>query len=104
MKLNALELKKELNLELLNWSLTSKSGIIRIVSRDQIQGRYFGEVVGSIWTLAEEADHHPEILLQYNEIKISLITHDEPGITSKDIEMAKKIDSLLLRFFKITKI
>lgn len=104
MKLNALELKKELNLELLNWSLTSKSGIIRIVSRDQIQGRYFGEVVGSIWTLAEEADHHPGILLQYNEIKISLITHDECGITSKDIKMAKKIDSLLLRFFKITKI
>ena len=104
MKLNALELKKELNLELLNWSLTSKSGIIRIVSRDQIQGRYFGEVVESIWTLAEEADHHPGILLQYNEIKISLITHDEQGITSKDIEMAKKIDSLLLRFFKITKI
>jgi len=103
-KLNALELKKELNLELLNWSLTSKSGIIRIVSRDQIQCRYFGEVVGSIWTLAEEADHHPGILLQYNEIKISLITHDEQGITSKDIEMAKKIDSLLLRFFKITKI
>ena len=54
--------------------------------------------------MAEEADHHPGILLQYNEIKISLITHDEQGITSKDIEMAKKIDSLLLRFFKITKI
>mgnify|MGYP001302232462 CR=1 FL=1 len=104
MKLNALELKKKLNLELLNWSLTSKGEIVRSISRNQIQGKYFGEIVESIWTLAEEADHHPGILLQYNEIKISLITHDECGITSKDIKMAKKIDSLLLRFFKITKI
>lgn len=104
MKLNTSELNKKLNLELLSWSLTSEGEIVRTVSRNQIQGRYFGEVVQSVWTLAEEADHHPSILLQYNEIKISLITHDEPGITSKDIEMAKKIDSLLLRFFKITKI
>ena len=104
MKLNASELKKKLNLDLLSWSLTSEGEIVRTVSRNQIQGRYFGEVVESIWTLAEEADHHPGILLQYNEIKITLVTHDEAGVTLKDIEMAKKIDSLLLRFFKVSKI
>lgn len=104
MKLEVLDLKKKLDLDLSNWSLTSNGEILRVIGRKEVQGIYFGEIIESIWSLAEEIDHHPDILLQYNEIKITLVTHDEAGVTLKDIEMAKKIDSLLLRFFKVSKI
>ena len=104
MKLEVLDLKKKLDLDLSQWSLTSNGEILRVIERKEVQGIYFGEIIESIWSLAEEIDHHPDILLQSIEIKSTVITHDEAGVTLKDIEMAKKIDSLLLRFFKISKI
>jgi len=104
MKLDILELKKKLDLELNNWSLITNGGIVRYISRNEVRGLDFGKVIESIWLLAETINHHPDILLQYNEIKILLVTHNESGVTIKDVEMAKKIDSLLVRFLKISKI
>ncbi len=98
MKLEVLDLKKKLDLDLSQWSLTSNGEILRVIERKEVQGIYFGEIIESIWSLAEEIDHHPDILLQYNEVRILLITHDEAGITLKDIEMAKKINSIVAQF------
>ena len=50
--------------------------------------------VNKIAILAEKADHHPDILIQYKKVKISLSTHSEGGITEKDINLAKEIDNL----------
>jgi len=44
--------------------------------------------------LAEQADHHPEIWNVYHKVKIRLNTHSVNGITSKDIDLAKQIDTL----------
>ncbi len=44
--------------------------------------------------IAEVAWHHPELHLSYSRIKVSLTTHDEGGITTKDIALARKIDQL----------
>lgn len=49
-----------------------------------------------IGLLAEQADHHPEIFNVYNKVVIRLNTHSVKGITSKDIELAKSIDALLI--------
>jgi 4a-hydroxytetrahydrobiopterin dehydratase len=43
---------------------------------------------------AEQANHHPELLNVYNKVVIRLSTHDANAITSKDIELAMKIDSI----------
>jgi 4a-hydroxytetrahydrobiopterin dehydratase len=43
--------------------------------------------------LAEKMDHHPEWFNVYNRVEVTLATHDAGGITDKDIEMAKAIDS-----------
>lgn len=43
---------------------------------------------------AEKMNHHPEWFNVYNKIKIDLMTHDAGGITSKDVELAKTLDSL----------
>ncbi len=41
---------------------------------------------------AEAADHHPEIFNVYNNIDLTLTTHDADGLTEKDFNLAAKID------------
>jgi 4a-hydroxytetrahydrobiopterin dehydratase len=42
--------------------------------------------------LAEKANHHPDILIQYNKVTLTLSTHSEGGLTENDFNLAKKID------------
>lgn len=44
--------------------------------------------------IAEKMDHHPELFNVYSRVAIDLTTHDADGITSLDIDLAKKIDAL----------
>ena len=41
---------------------------------------------------AEQADHHPEWTNVWNRVDILLTTHSAGGLTSKDVELAKRID------------
>ncbi len=51
--------------------------------------------VNQIGELAEEKDHHPDILLHsWNQVTITLSTHSEGGVTEKDMELAKGINDL----------
>lgn len=52
------------------------------------------EFVNNVGELAEEANHHPDIVIQYNKVNVSLRTHDEDGITNKDFDLAEKIEKL----------
>ena len=51
--------------------------------------------VNSVGTLAETADHHPDITFGYGYAELSLTTHDRGGITDVDIALAAKIDNIL---------
>jgi 4a-hydroxytetrahydrobiopterin dehydratase len=42
---------------------------------------------------AEKADHHPNWSNSWNRVDITLTTHDAGGITCRDIELAKIIES-----------
>ena len=44
--------------------------------------------------IAEKQNHHPEILNVYNKVTLRLSTHDEEGVTDKDLKLAASIDSL----------
>jgi len=45
--------------------------------------------------LAEEADHHPDILVHgYNRVRLTLSTHSAGGLTRADIDLAERIDAL----------
>ena len=44
---------------------------------------------------AEAADHHPDILINYKRVTLTFSTHSEGGLTDKDVEGARKVDSLL---------
>ena len=42
--------------------------------------------------LSEKKNHHPQIVLDYNKVTVSLISHDVQKITQRDIELANQID------------
>lgn len=50
--------------------------------------------VDKVADLAEQVQHHPDMHILYNKIVIELSTHDAGGITQKDIDMAKQIDTI----------
>jgi len=53
------------------------------------------EFVNKIGKLAENKQHHPDILIHgYNKVTLTLSTHDKGCITEKDHELAKEIDKL----------
>jgi 4a-hydroxytetrahydrobiopterin dehydratase len=44
---------------------------------------------------AEEANHHPDILVHgWNKVRLSLTNHSAGGLTDADFEMASRIDRL----------
>jgi len=51
--------------------------------------------VNAIADIAEEMDHHPEITIRYDRVKVMLTTNSEGGVTEKDIDLADAIDGLL---------
>ncbi|MDN3594110.1 4a-hydroxytetrahydrobiopterin dehydratase [Zunongwangia endophytica] len=44
---------------------------------------------------AEAQQHHPNWANSFNELEISLSTHDAGGVTNKDFEMAKAIEDIV---------
>ena len=57
----------------------------------------FSEAMGFVTRTAlaaEKADHHPDIDIRWNKVKIGLSTHSEGGITDKDTSLAATLDGL----------
>jgi 4a-hydroxytetrahydrobiopterin dehydratase len=50
--------------------------------------------VNKVAILAEKADHHPDILIQYKNVTLTLSTHSKGGLTEKDFNLAREIDAL----------
>ena len=53
-------------------------------------------VANAIGFLAEAADHHPELILNYPSVEVHLETHSAGGITAKDYELARRIEETIL--------
>lgn len=45
--------------------------------------------------LAEKANHHPDWSNSYNKVTIALTSHDQGGLSQRDIDLAQRIDRLL---------
>jgi 4a-hydroxytetrahydrobiopterin dehydratase len=43
---------------------------------------------------AEAADHHPDLDIRYDRVRVSLTTHSEGGVTAKDLDMARTVQSI----------
>lgn len=44
--------------------------------------------------LAERAAHHPEWFNVYNRVVVDLTTHDAGGITQKDLDLAREMETI----------
>ena len=50
--------------------------------------------VDRVAPVAEELSHHPDITINYSRVTMTLSTHDEGGVTQKDVALASRIDAL----------
>lgn len=74
------------------WDLEGKA-ITRVVEfEDYMEGIDFVNLVAEV---AEEAQHHPDITINYTKVTISLTSHEAGGITEDDIELADRISNLV---------
>lgn len=51
--------------------------------------------VARLVPVAEAADHHPDISINYRRVTLSYSTHSEGGVTEKDLAAASAVDRLL---------
>jgi 4a-hydroxytetrahydrobiopterin dehydratase len=61
----------------------------------------FGQAFGfmtAVALAAERLDHHPDWSNAYNRVDITLTSHDIGGLSSRDVKLAKRINSLAERF------
>jgi 4a-hydroxytetrahydrobiopterin dehydratase len=51
-------------------------------------------VVNAIGAAAEDLNHHPDVELRYSHVDVRLTSHDEHGVTERDIRLARMISSI----------
>lgn len=90
MRMSDEEVTKELS-ELGGWEREGDS-----LTREFEFANFVGSVdfVNRLTPVAEEMNHHPDLAISWNKVKVSLSTHSEGGITENDFLLATKIDSL----------
>ena len=52
------------------------------------------EFVNAVGAAAEAANHHPDIDIRWNTVRLALTTHDSGGLTLLDLALAGAIDRL----------
>ena len=50
--------------------------------------------------MAEAADHHPDVKINYTRITFSCSTHDQGGVTEKDFKLAAQIEDAYRTYAK----
>jgi len=43
---------------------------------------------------AEKADHHPDLDIRYNRVRVALSTHSEGGLTENDLALAGEAEAI----------
>jgi 4a-hydroxytetrahydrobiopterin dehydratase len=49
--------------------------------------------VNRVAALAEELGHHPDILIEYDRVTLTLESHDAGGLTDRDFQLAARVDA-----------
>ena len=74
------------------WSQNGDSIQRTITFEDFCQAMKF---VNQVADNAEKTQHHPDILVRYNKVTLTLSTHDAGGLSAKDMSFAAFCDSLI---------
>ena len=52
------------------------------------------DFLNAVAEIAEEEDHHPDLDVRWNKVRVVLSTRSEGGLTELDFQIAEKIDTL----------
>jgi 4a-hydroxytetrahydrobiopterin dehydratase len=52
------------------------------------------DFVNAVAEVADEEEHHPDIDIRYNKVRLVLSTHSKGGLTELDFGLAERIDTL----------
>lgn len=74
------------------WSLTGDAIQRTYQFKDFVEAMKF---VNGVAGAAEAAQHHPDILVRWNKVTLTLSTHDAGGITQKDFDLASQCDKFV---------
>ncbi len=80
---------EELLREVPRWTLGPGSLGREFVFKDFRQAMEF---VNRVAGIANEEDHHPDMIISYNKVKLALATHKIGGLSLNDFILAAKID------------
>ncbi len=47
----------------------------------------------AIARMADEMNHHPDLIITYPSVTVELTTHDAGGLTDKDFQLASEIET-----------
>ncbi|HXP33291.1 MAG TPA: 4a-hydroxytetrahydrobiopterin dehydratase [Acidimicrobiales bacterium] len=75
----------------LNWSRQGDVLVTTVKLHDFAAALAFVNIVGAA---AEAANHHPDIDIRWNTVRLALTTHDSGGITLLDLALAGAIDRM----------
>ena len=77
--------------DLPGWELTGADIVKEYKFADFVAAMAF---VNKVADRAEAANHHPDIDIRWNKVRLALSTHSEGGLTPKDFALAHEIESL----------
>ena len=75
----------------LHWTREGDVLVAAVKLHDFAAALAFVNVVGAA---AEAANHHPDIDIRWNTVRLALTTHDSGGLTLLDLALAGAIDRL----------
>lgn len=75
-----------------DWTLDGESISRTFVFADFTESIGFVVRVGFV---AEAANHHPDVDIRWNRVKLVLSTHEEGALTTMDTDLATAIDGLV---------
>jgi 4a-hydroxytetrahydrobiopterin dehydratase len=52
------------------------------------------DFVNGVAEVAEDEEHHPDIDIRFNKVRLILSTHSKGGLTELDFNLAERIDTL----------
>jgi 4a-hydroxytetrahydrobiopterin dehydratase len=79
-----------------NWSKRAQTILRTFKFEGFLEGLDF---VNRIGRKAQKMNHHPDIDIRYNKVRLKLTTHDKGGLTTKDFSLARQCDEIFFRFF-----
>src|ERR1039457_2696694 len=56
------------------------------------------DFVNRVAKKAQKLNHHPDIDIRYDKVKLTLTTHDAGGLTEKDFTLAEQCDEVFAKF------